>query len=192
MTPQQPNEPPHPELAGLGARLAAKLIDLAPTATIAVVAFSFFDLATMQFFYVRVYTANEAYVRATPCLGVLLFEAALIAATAWKGKTPGKKLLRIQVVAGSGSDTPSMLRAIIRWALPLAAAVPLAVGFILDIPELANGEQAPVLSGRLWWVWVALGWWLLVQASALWDPRRRGWHDKAAGTIVIKAPRATM
>ena len=84
---------------------------------------------------------------------------------------------------------PSALRSIIRWAIPLAATAPLVDAFIRDIPERANRQEAAALSGRVWWLWVALGWWPLVHASALWDSQRRGWHDKAADTIVIKVPR---
>ena len=186
-----------PPLAGLGARLAAKLIDSTVTAIIAFVAFVAFVLLSMSatgFSFVshsesEPLNNDEAYGLAWPYASVLLYEAAMIATTAWRGKTPGKKLLGIQVIAHSGSGTPSALRAIIRWALPLAAAAPLVAAFILDIPELANNERAAALSGRVWWIWVAVGWWLLVHASTLWDSQRRGWHDTAAGTIVIRAPR---
>ena len=180
-----------PELASLGARLAAKLIDLTITAAIAFVALIFFALATLtlfeHLFELREYSDAEAYGRASLFVGVLLFEAAMIATTVWRGKTLGKMLLGIQVIAYSDSLMPSVLRAIIRWALPLAATAPLVDAFIRDIPELANNKEAAALSGRVWWLWVALGWWLLVHASALWDSNRRGWHDKAADTIVIKA-----
>ena len=84
------------------------------------------------------------------------------------------------------------MQAIVRWALSLIATTPLVDAFIRDIPELMNDWQAPALSGRVWWLWVALGWWLLVHATALWDRDRRGLHDKAAGTIVIKVRRAAM
>ena len=130
-----------------------------------------------------------AYRFASPFLAVLLFEAALIARTVRKGTTPGRKLLKIRVVAQPGLRPPSPLKAIIRWAVPLVVAAPLVDAFIRDIPEFVNEEDWPALSGRLWWLWVALGCWLLVHASPLWDSQRRGWHDKAAGTIAIKAPR---
>ena len=133
------------------------------------------------------YTDQAAYRLSAPFLAVVVYEAAIIAATAWKGKTPGKKCFNIRIVTRSGSRMPSALGSIIRWALPLAATAPLVDAFIRDIPEVANEEHAAALSGRVWWLWVALGWWLLVHASALWDSQRRGWHDKAADTIVIKA-----
>ena len=172
----------------MGARLTAKLIDLAITAVIAFIALMVFTVATLNILVAKQYTDAEAYASASLFLGVLLYEAAMIATTAWRGKTPGKKLLGIQVIAYSDSLMPSALRSIIRWAIPLAATAPLVDAFVRDIPEMANREEAAALSGRVWWLWVALGWWLLVHASPLWDSQRRGWHDKTADTIVVKAP----
>ena len=192
MTTQHPAEPPHPptpQPASVRARIAAKLIDLTITAAIAFIALTYFALATLNIFVAKQYTDAEAYAEASLFLGVLLYEAAMIATTAWRGKTPGKKLLGIQVIAYNDSPMPSALRSIIRWAIPLAATAPLVDAFIRNIPELANNEHAAALSGRVWWLWVALGWWLLVHISTRWDSQRRGWHDKAAGTIVIYASR---
>ncbi len=184
----EPADTPSPQPASLKARLTAKLIDATIAAAIAFAAFLFFGFATLDLFEPRVYTAAEAYIFASPFLGVLLFEAALIASTARKGTTAGKKLLNIRVVAQVNSNPPSPLRTIIRWAVPLVVAAPLVDAFIREIPELAGTEPEPALSGRAWWLWVAVGWWLLVHASTLWDSQRRGWHDKAAGTIVINVP----
>ena len=179
----------------MGTRFAAKIVDLAITAIIAFVAFVAFVLLSMSatgFSFVshsefEPLNNDEAYGLAWPYASVLLYEAAMIAMTWWRGQTLGKMLLGVQVIAYSDSRMPSALRSIIRWAFPLAATPPLIDAFIRDIPELVNNEEAAALSGRAWWLWVALGWWLLVHASTLWDSQRRGWHDKAAGTIVIKA-----
>ena len=185
MTSPQPAEPP--DLAGLGARLTAKLIDLIITAAIVFIALMFLSFATLEIFVAKQYTDAEAYGYAVLFLGVPLYEAVMIATTAWRGKTLGKWFLGIQVVAYSDSLRPSALRSIIRWAYPLAPMIPIVDAFIRDIPELANDENLTALSGRIWWFWVAGGWLLLVHASPLWDRNRRGWHDKAADTIVIKA-----
>ena len=129
---------------------------------------------------------SRAYISVSPYLAVLLYD---VVTMWWPGRSLGRKLLGIQVVVDGASRTLWAVRAIIRWALPLALAAPLADAFIREIPELVNQEHTPALSGRAWWLWVAVGWWLLVHASTLWDSQRRGWHDKAAGTIVINAPR---
>ena len=171
-------------------RLTAKLIDLTITAALAFVAFMVFGIATWSIFVVKVYTDAEAYARASPFLGMLLlFKATTAATTAWKGTTPGKKLLGIKVVAHSDSLPPGATRAIIRWTLPLIPTAPLIDAFIRDIPELANNDEMSTLSGRVWWIWITLGCWLLAHAPALWDRQRRSWLDKAADTIVIKARR---
>ena len=188
----EPANTPSPQLASLTARLTAKLIDLTITAAIAFIGLAWFEFVrnwSPNMDPLARYTDREAYLSVTPLLAVVVYELAMITATAWKGKTPGKKLLKIQVTSNDSSRPPIALRAIARWALPLAPTAPLIDGFIRDIPELANNEHAAALSGRVWWLWVAVGWWLLVHASALWDSQRRGWHDKAAGTIVIKTPR---
>ncbi len=184
----EPADTPTPQPASLTARLTAKLIDLTITAVIAFIAFFQLEMATFSILITRYYADAEAYRVAFPFLGVVVYELAMITATAWKGRTPGKKLLKIQVTSHDSSRPPTALRAIVRWALPLAPTAPLIDGFIRDIPELVNNEHAAALSGRVWWMWVAVGWWLLVHASTLWDSQRRGWHDKAAGTIAIYVP----
>ena len=200
MTPQQPAQPPHPptpQPAGLPARLAAKLIDLTITAAIAFCAFVTAGILQLHFgesdtLAIEPLTDREAYLSITPLLAVPAYQVAVIVMMAWKGKTPGKKLLGAQVVARSGSRPPAAFKSIVRWAVPMAAVAPLVDAIARDFPEFAylpSMDELPTLSGRLWWIWVAVGWWLLVHASTLWDRQRRGWHDKAAGTIVIKAAR---
>ena len=186
---QQPPDPPSP--AGLTARLTAKIVDTTITTAISFVALMWLSLQGLSILVVNETTDSEAYQAASLFIAVLLFEAATVVATAWKGRTPGKKLLGIKVIARSDSLPPTAMQAVVRWGLPLIATVPLLDAFIRDIPDLANNEAPPALSGRAWWLWVALGWWLLVHASALWHRDRRGLHDRAAGTIVIKAPRHT-
>jgi uncharacterized RDD family membrane protein YckC len=190
---RQPTDPPAP--AGLTARLTAKIVDTTITAAIGFVAYFMSALLYVRYASAETgwefhpVTDQEAYVSLTLFLSVPLYRAATIAMTAWKGTTPGKKLLGIKVIGRSDPLPPTIVQAVVRWALPLIATVPLVDAFIRDIPELVNDWQAPALSGRVWWVWVALGWWLLVHASALWDRDRRGWPDKAAGTIVVKTLR---
>ena len=179
MNAPEPANTPSPQLASLTARLTAKLIDLTITAAIAFIAEINFRVFTLTLYGDENYSAAWAYGAASLFVAVLLFEVALIVNTARKGTTPGRRLLRIKVVARSGSGTPSPLGAIIRWVLPLVVAAPLVDAFIRDIPERANDETSAAMSGRVWWLWVAVGWWLLVHASTLWDSQRRGWHDKA-------------
>lgn len=86
------------------------------------------------------------------------YETAFIA---YRGQTPGKMLLGIMVADVDGGGFPSLSSAFVRWLLPSALGVLPFVGWLLEGVAYA---------------------WLLV------DPRRQGWHDKAARTIVVKAP----
>ena len=56
---------------------------------------------------------------------------------------------------------------------------------------MAGAASAPWIGA--YGVLVGADMWMVVSAviylSALGDPHGRGWHDKAAGTIVIEAPR---
>ncbi len=98
-------------------------------------------------------------------LGLFLFGAIYtIVPTAVWGQTLGKIAVGTRVVAEEDGSLPGWRRAALRWALPGAF-------------------------GRLPYVglWVSLA----VMASLIWDPRRRGLHDRLAGTIVIRVPRQT-
>ena len=179
--------------ASLAARLTARLVDLTIKAAIGFAAYVMAGLLYFSYgapdigFAYHPVTDQEAYVSFAPFLAVPLYRAATIATTAWRGITPGKRLLGIQVVARSDSLPPTAMQAIVRWAVPLVPLAPLVDAFIRDIPELANDWEAPALSGRVWWLWVALGWWLLVHVPAMWDRDRRGWHDRASDTVVVEA-----
>lgn len=37
------------------------------------------------------------------------------------------------------------------------------------------------------YAFIGLPWALLCGASFLWDRKKQGWHDKAAGTLVVRA-----
>jgi uncharacterized RDD family membrane protein YckC len=96
-------------------------------------------------------------------LGLFLFGALYtIVPTALWGQTLGKIAVGTRVVAESDGSLPGWRRAAIRWALP---------GVV----------------GRLPYVGLCIS--LAVMASLVWDPRRRGLHDRAAGTIVVRVPR---
>ena len=77
-----------------------------------------------------------------------------------RGQTVGKRALHIKVVRVTDGQPPDWTASIMRYLLPLLPAlVPLPGVFLLS----------PV-----------------VYLVAIFDPLRRGWHDRAAGTIVIK------
>ena len=96
------------------------------------------------------------WLTAATVLVAALYEIGFIAMT---GQTIGKRLLQIQVVDVVTGRPPNLGGATIRHLVP-------------SVPSLLPGV------GQL------LG--LLVYLSAVWSPTRQGWHDRAAGTVVVR------
>lgn len=96
-------------------------------------------------------------------LGLFFFGAIYtVVPTALWGQTLGKVALGTRIVAEEDGSLPGWRRAAIRWAVP---------GIVGRLPYVG--------------LWVSLA----VMASLVFDRRRRGLHDRAAGTIVVKVPR---
>lgn len=97
-------------------------------------------------------------------VSVALYELPLVAL---RGETIGKIFTKTRVVCIGNGRAPGWKRAGIRW-------------IVLYLPLLA----VPIIGVLVF---------LLTAASPLFDPQRRGWHDKAAGTVVVptsEAPQA--
>jgi uncharacterized RDD family membrane protein YckC len=96
-------------------------------------------------------------------IGLFLFGAIYtIVPTAVWGQTLGKIAVGTRVVVDGDGSLPGWRRSALRWALPGAAG------------------RLPVIG-----LWVGL----IVMASLVLDGRRRGLHDRLAGTVVVKVPR---
>ena len=151
------------ELAGAGARLGARIIDIV---IMVVVAFVLIVIGIMALFGFADDSATDdeqtiglAFLIATWGLVVLiglLYEVVMIAT---RGQTLGKMMTSVKVVRADNGLVPGWGKSIGRWIVPAVLTFIPAVG--------------PFLS-------------LLVYLSLLWDSARQGWHDKAAGTFVIK------
>ena len=76
------------------------------------------------------------------------------------GQTIGKRMVGIKVINAAHGGVPGWGKATGRWAIP---------GLVALIPIIG-----PLLS-------------LLCYLSLTWDRVYQGWHDKVAGTLVIKA-----
>ena len=111
-----------------------------------------------------------------------------VAYTARRGQTFGKGLAGIQVVRcddqgalTSDLECPGFRCSVERWVVPHGAG-------------LFVGVVAGVVAERIWYfgelvgIGAGLAVWTVVYMSSLWDKHGRGWHDKAAGTIVVAAP----
>ncbi|MFJ8434571.1 RDD family protein [Kitasatospora sp. NPDC094019] len=168
---------PAPRPAGLGRRLAARLVDTAVLAVVAVAAGvplarsveahlqRKLDQARMASRLTRrqvdVWLVDGTVLgKVAVLLGILLFVGLLYEAlpTARTGQTLGKRLARIRVTAtareGSAAapDRPGLGRSLVRW--------------------LVGQLSALLVLGLLW---------------PLFDrPARRGWHDRAARTRVVR------
>ena len=81
---------------------------------------------------------------------------------ALRGQTFGKMALKVVVVRADGSGrVPSLGSSAIRYVLPAAVA-----GVPVPLVQLAS---------------------VVIYLWAVWDPHRQGLHDKAAGTLVVRA-----
>ena len=114
-----------------------------------------------------------------------------VAGTTRRGRTFGKKNMGIRVVHcddqhGPFSDSsdweyPEPLYGLIRWAIPHGAG--LFAALVTGVAAVPRIGGFGVLVGAA----VGLAAWTVVYLSSLLDKNGRGWHDKAAGTIVVEA-----
>ncbi|MEX2658987.1 MAG: RDD family protein [Acidimicrobiales bacterium] len=93
---------------------------------------------------------------AASVLAAALYEIGFIAMS---GQTIGKRALKIQVVDVGTGRPPGLGGATLRYLVP-------------SVPALLPGI-GPFLG-------------LLVYLSAVWNPSRQGWHDRSAGTVVVR------
>jgi len=88
-----------------------------------------------------------------------IYEVILVAV---RGQTIGKAVMKVRVVRADGTgQLPSLGASAIRFLLPAVVA-----GIPVVTLQVAS---------------------LLIYAWAIWDPNRQGLHDKAAGTVVVRA-----
>lgn len=99
---------------------------------------------------------------------IVLYEMTTIGLS---GQTWGKRRRRMRMVTRRDGATPTAPRAFVRAFVPVAAGAGGLIGATQADP------RAPALAG--------LALWLVVYASAMWGRNGRGWHDIAAGTVVI-------
>ena len=122
--------------------------------------------------------------------------------TAVRGQTPGKMILGIRVVrrqSGRSMLGRTALREVAIKPMLLQFAVgPLLLLGLISVVSGPNPTNSLVeLFSKIpgpWWLmlWLflivtSLG--LLGFLSMTWDSRRQGWHDKIAGTRVLRIPR---
>jgi uncharacterized RDD family membrane protein YckC len=103
---------------------------------------------------------------------------------AW-GHSPGMAALGLRALPSTGHGSPGLARAIVRWFVPLAAIGTPVLVFRLATASLVNDAGARpvwVSAVQMLITWGAV----VVVYRGLWsDPRRRGLHDLAAGTLIL-------
>lgn len=152
------------QLASAGARLGARIIDIVIMVVVAIVLIIIGILALFGVSSEDSLTDDETEIGFAFLFGTwavialigLLYEVVMIAT---RGQTLGKMMTSVKVVRADNGLVPGWGKSIGRWIIPAVLNFIPAVG--------------PFLS-------------LLVYLSLLWDSARQGWHDKAAGTFVIK------
>lgn len=179
--------------AGFWRRAAARAIDMLVTAGIA-------SVLSLVAATIALYLTAQSFWDNNPgpfntAMGLLLVPVLVVVAryevayVARRGQTFGMGLAGIRVVRYEDPDAPSgeprlcdLRQSILRWAIPHGAG--LLVGFVslqVAIPRIKDyGGYVGVGAG--------LAAWAVVYASSLFDSLGRGWHDKAAGTVVVEAP----
>ena len=86
-----------------------------------------------------------------------IYETAMVA---WRGQPVGKWLLGIRVARYSDGDTPLVTEALVRFLVP---SLPLYIPYV----------------GQVIWIGVYL--------TSIPNERKQGFHDRAAGTVVVRA-----
>jgi uncharacterized RDD family membrane protein YckC len=171
-------------IAPMWSRLLARLIDICVVLVLNVVVNGWFAYQYWKEIYpevAAVFRAEMAGEKIQPLaassrLSYLEIVIIVLAAALWfayevpsiagSGQTLGKRLMRVKVVRQDGTDAVGLGRAIRRWN-PLGLPTLMwycGIGFILQIVD---------------------------GLSPLFDwPLRRAFHDRSAGTVVVRVPRA--
>lgn len=158
------------DLAGVGARLGARVIDamigvgISITLFFIVVAANDVDITDPDIDIAdEIGDGAALLLRWFPVVAWLIYEAYLTTA---RGQTVGKMVTRIRVINKSDGENPEWGPAAMRWAV---LALPMVI-----VPNFV-GLAASALIG-LWYIW---------------DANRQGVHDKAANTYVVKTASAS-
>ena len=160
------------QLASPGRRLAARAVDWAVGA-VSWIVISILSNSSVPSSdpITRFYTSLAIGALIVLGLGAC-YEIAMIA---FRGQTIGKAVAGARVVRADDGMDPGAMRSTLRWLVVAAPRLPVVLA--LTLGGAALGSAALLL------VWVL---WPIVYASLLWGRDHRGWHDKAAGTLVVR------
>lgn len=116
---------------------------------------------------------SDQYQHWVPILTSLVYLAYCTLFTATNGQTLGKRITRIKIITLSGS-TPDLRTSLLRNLF----------GFCLPLGSYLEYYSSPIagLVGQALAILVVFGF-----TAAFFNPRKQGWHDRLAGTVVVKA-----
>ncbi|MCY3577307.1 MAG: RDD family protein [bacterium] len=142
-------------LATPGARLGARLIDFEIIYTVWLIVLIWILSSSSEQGLEDMGASILLVLILPPLVGGILYEVVM---TAIRGQTLGKMALGIKVIRSGTGANPGPAKSLGRWALPnLILFVPL-IGWLIS---------------------------LLCYVSLTWGKDRQGWHDRAAGTVVV-------
>ena len=161
-------------LPGPGRRLAARIIDLFLMAALFII---IFGIGATLGLSIEVSSSDMALSTRSLPIVVLMFLVVgslyEVLPTATRGRTIGKMFAKTRVVTEDIGDVPGLAVSYRRWVVP---ALPL-VAYMVLAGAFASAGRLATLVGVLTPV---------VYMSLIWDKRLRGWHDRAAGSIVVQ------
>ena len=187
------NKPPQVQPASLGRRAIARAIDTLVTGAIAlaltmVAGFTAAVIALMAWGtggddQTGTFNASMVLFLLLALIPVARYE---VVATRRRGQTVGKRTAGIQVIKCDDrgaliNELPhlELRNSVERWVVPHGAG--LFVGVVAGAVAARSIGDYGVLVGVGAWLAVST----IVYLSSLLDENGRGWHDKAAGTIVV-------
>ena len=182
-------EPDAYEIAGFGDRVFARIVDGFLMSCILLVTWFLVGVVGLWLVF-----ASDMDAAAT--LFVLLVIAALVLVvlyevhlTARRGSAVGKNIIDVVVIRWSAFNDaatcqpfPSYGQSLIRWLVPhsvLFAGLTVLWQWSVFDPD----RVTPLI------IFIGPVGWFLLYLTPLLAKNGRGWHDKAAGTVVVKAPR---
>ena len=103
--------------------------------------------------------------------------AILVLLWKWKSATPGKMLLKLKVVDAETGGALSLKQCVLRTIGYVPPMIPLMFFMLAPVaPQPLLFIGAGVFTCPLLWTFLSIAR----------DPRKRGWHDKLAGTMVVE------
>ena len=169
--------------AGFWVRMLASVIDSACVMVMAM------PLQLLVYGKAYLFGASDGFLGvANIVIGWVLPAVAIIVFWRTRQATPGKMALKLRVVDAASGATLSTRQSIVRYLGYFIIILPFCVAVMLAMMNAMNPGFGGAMDAGVAWLVVLLA--FAVSAVALaWiglDPRKQGWHDKLARSVVIR------